>query len=85
MSQSNLSAFVRAVETQLQARDVEFRLCDLIAQCSVFWPLAREHADPSRWARASLEGRGAGRQLTFRPALGRGTLPLSFGCALTPS
>jgi hypothetical protein len=56
---SNLSAFVRALENELQLRGVEFSLCDLLAWATAAWPLAREEPDVSRWAALFLEARAA--------------------------
>jgi hypothetical protein len=50
VSPTNLSAFIRTVEADLQARGAEFSLCDLIAYCGDVWPLAREEPDAGRWA-----------------------------------
>jgi hypothetical protein len=63
-SPPNLSAFIRAVEADLQARGVEFALCDLIAWATAAWPLAREDPDPARWADAFLRDAGAAADMT---------------------
>jgi hypothetical protein len=55
MSPPTLSAFVRSLEAELQARDSAFSLSDLLAFASDVWPLAREDPDPGRWATAFLE------------------------------
>jgi hypothetical protein len=55
----NLSAFIRALESELQLRGAEFDLSSLIAWASSAWPLARFDPDPQRWAREFLESRQA--------------------------
>jgi hypothetical protein len=59
VSPPNLSAFIRSVESELQARNAEFSLCDLTEYAQGVWPLAREEPDAGRWAAAFLEARGA--------------------------
>jgi hypothetical protein len=56
---TNLSAFIRALEAELQLRGVEFSLCDLLAWATAAWSLAREDPDPGRWADAFLRDAGA--------------------------
>jgi hypothetical protein len=55
----NLSAFIRSLEAELQARGAEFSLSDLIEYARGVWPLARDEPDRGRWAAAFLEARGA--------------------------
>jgi hypothetical protein len=65
---TNLSAFIRAVEEELQLRNTPFDLSSLIAFATTAWPLAREDPDPARWAAAFLEAVTPG-----SPAPGRAT------------
>ena len=51
----NLSAFIRAVEEELQLRGCEFDLSSLIRFCTDVWALARLDPDVPRWAREFIE------------------------------
>jgi hypothetical protein len=54
---ANFSAFIRALEAELQRPGVAFGLRDLLAFAEAAWPLIRDDPDPGRWARAFLEAR----------------------------
>jgi hypothetical protein len=57
MSPTNLSAFIRAVEAELQGRGAEFDLSELICYCTDTWSMAQHNPDPSLWAGAFLKDR----------------------------
>jgi hypothetical protein len=63
------AAFVRALEAELWLRGAAFELRDLLEYAEAVWPLARDDADPGRWADRFLESQApaCGQERVYHP------------------